>query len=130
LESKRAHNPNINGCKEENKSMNLFWHTSPPVLSEVRVIRSLVLCVCFVNRCLSFCPFSFGHCIVCPSSIYRFWLPLWYLQTLLILIYIYICTILMQWPSVLKLGDNCILFENFTASIGDLMLQIEFTGNA
>jgi hypothetical protein len=22
---------------------------------------------------------SFGHCVVCPSSIYRFWLPLWYL---------------------------------------------------
>ena len=22
---------------------------------------------------------SFGHCIVCPSSIYAFWLPLWYL---------------------------------------------------
>jgi hypothetical protein len=28
------------------------------------------------------CPFSFGHCVVCPS-IYGFWLPLWYLQTLL-----------------------------------------------
>jgi hypothetical protein len=27
--------------------------------------RSLVLCVGFVDRCLSFCPFSFGHCIVC-----------------------------------------------------------------
>ena len=25
------------------------------------------------------CPFSFGHCVVCPS-IYRFWIPLWYLQ--------------------------------------------------
>ena len=23
------------------------------------------------------------HCVVCPSSIYIFWLPLWYLQTLL-----------------------------------------------
>jgi hypothetical protein len=23
--------------------------------------------------------FSFGHCVVCSSSIYRFWLPLWYL---------------------------------------------------
>jgi hypothetical protein len=28
--------------------------------------------------------FSFGHCVVCPSSIYGFWLPPWYLQTLLI----------------------------------------------
>jgi hypothetical protein len=27
--------------------------------------------------------FSFGHCVVCPSSIYGFWLSLWYLQTLL-----------------------------------------------
>jgi uncharacterized membrane protein len=25
-------------------------------------------------------PFTFCHCIVCPSSIYGFWLPLWYLQ--------------------------------------------------
>jgi hypothetical protein len=30
-----------------------------------------------------FCSFSFGHCVVCPSSIYVFWLPLWYLDTLL-----------------------------------------------
>ena len=27
--------------------------------------------------------FSFGHCVVGPSSIYRFWLPLCYLQTIL-----------------------------------------------
>jgi hypothetical protein len=26
--------------------------------------------------------FSFGQCVVCSSSIYGFWLPLWYLQTL------------------------------------------------
>jgi hypothetical protein len=53
-----------------------------PVFSGVRVTRSLVFCVCFVDRCLSFCAFSFGHCVVC-SSMYGFWLPLWYLQTLL-----------------------------------------------
>ena len=35
--------------------------------------------VCFVDRCLAFCTFSFGHCVVCSSSIYRFWLPLWYI---------------------------------------------------
>ena len=50
--------------------------SSPPGFCEVRVTRSLVLCVCFVDRCLSFCPFSFGHCIVCPSSICGFWLSL------------------------------------------------------
>ena len=41
------------------------------VFSRVHVSRSLVLCVCFVDRCLSFC-LSFGHCVVCPSLIYGF----------------------------------------------------------
>jgi hypothetical protein len=27
--------------------------------------------------------FSFGYCVVCSSSIYGFWLPHWYLQTLI-----------------------------------------------
>ena len=58
--------------------------SSTPVFSGVRVTRSLVLYVCFVDRFLSFCTFSFDHCVVCSSSIYRFWLPLWYLQTLLV----------------------------------------------
>ena len=29
------------------------------------------------------CPFSVGHCVGCPSSVYRFCLPHWYLQILL-----------------------------------------------
>jgi hypothetical protein len=45
--------------------------SSYPVFSGVRITRSLVLYVCFVDRCLSFCPFSFGHCVICPS-IYGF----------------------------------------------------------
>ena len=52
-----------------------------PGFSGVRVTRSLVLCKCFVDRCLPLCTFSFDHCVVCPSSIYGFWLPLWYIQT-------------------------------------------------
>jgi hypothetical protein len=40
--------------------------SSPSVFSEVRATRSLVLCVCFLDRCLSICPFYFGHCVVCP----------------------------------------------------------------
>jgi hypothetical protein len=36
------------------------------------------MCVCFVDRWLSLCSFSFCHCVVCSSSIYGFWLPLWY----------------------------------------------------
>jgi hypothetical protein len=56
-------------------------HLSSPLgFSGVHVTRSLVLYVCFVDRCLSFCTFSFGHCVVC-SSIYGLWLHLWYLQT-------------------------------------------------
>jgi len=57
--------------------------SSPQVFSGIRVTRSLILYVCFVDRCLSFYTFSFDHCVVCSSSIYGFWLPLWYLQTLL-----------------------------------------------
>jgi hypothetical protein len=60
-----------------------------PFFSGVCVTRSLVLSVCFVDRCLSFCTFSFDHCVVYSSSIYRFWLPLWYLQTLLVLLYFF-----------------------------------------
>jgi hypothetical protein len=67
----------------------VFWSphvadtSSSPVFSGVRVARYMVLCVCFVDRCLSFCPFSFDHCVVSPYSIYGFWLPLWYLHILL-----------------------------------------------
>ena len=57
----------------EQELLTLPEHLSlPPDFSGVRVTRSLVLYVCFVDRCLSFCTFSFGHCVVC-SSIYGFW---------------------------------------------------------
>ena len=59
--------------------------SSPPVFSGVRVTRSLVLCVCFVDRCLSFCPFFFWPL----SCLFFFELrllitSLWYLLTLLV----------------------------------------------
>ena len=44
--------------------------SSPAVFSGVRVTRSLVVCVCFVDRCLSFSTFSFGHCVVCLLTVY------------------------------------------------------------
>ena len=54
---------------------------SSPVYSGGCDTLSLVLIVCFVGRCLSFCTFSFGNCVVCFSSIYGlFWFPLWYLS--------------------------------------------------
>jgi hypothetical protein len=46
--------------------------SSPLVFSGVRVTRSLVLYICFVDRCLSFCTFSLDHCVVCSTSIYGF----------------------------------------------------------
>ena len=54
---------------------------SPLVFSGVCVAQSLVFCVMFCRSL--FVLFSFGKCNVCPSSIYSFWLPLWYLQTFL-----------------------------------------------
>jgi hypothetical protein len=47
----------IRYCLVEQELLTLPEHlSSPPVFSEVRVTRSLVLFVCFVDRCLSFCP--------------------------------------------------------------------------
>jgi hypothetical protein len=67
----------------EQELLTLPEHLSlSPVFSGVRVTRSLVLRVCFVDRCLSFCTFSFDHCVVFSSLIYGFCWPLWYLQTL------------------------------------------------
>ena len=51
--------------------------SSPPVFSEVRATLSLVLYICLVDRCLTLCTFSFGHCVVlrytdsdCPFSVF------------------------------------------------------------
>ena len=98
--------------------------SSPPDFSGVRVTRSLVLCVCFVDRCFSFCPFSFDHCVVCSSSIYGFWLPLWYLQTLLpsILIYNFIFTITYRRNGVLI--DLTVLRQTFFVGKYGLFLCI------
>ena len=60
---------NIRGLAETD--MRIRWF-------DIREKWLLSLCTKF--RC--FCPFSFGHCVGYPSN-YRFWLPLWYLQTLL-----------------------------------------------
>ena len=56
----------------------LFWTWGSFffIFTKAIISQSLILCVCFLDRCLSFCLFSYGHCVVCPS-IYSFWLPLW-----------------------------------------------------
>ena len=59
--------------------------TSPHVVSGVRVVQSFVYCVVFYRSLFYFCTVSFGHCIVCPSSIYGFWLPSGIFQNILML---------------------------------------------
>ena len=53
--------------------------TASSIFRGVRVAQCLVFCAVF-SRSLPVCPFSFGHCIVCPSN-YDFWLLICYLQT-------------------------------------------------
>ena len=68
----------------EQELLTLMEHLiSSQVFSGVRVTQSLIVCIYFVDRCLSFSPFTFSHCVVCSSSIYGFWLSLSYIQTLL-----------------------------------------------
>ena len=87
-----------------------------PIVSGVRVTRSLVLYVCFVDRCLSFCPFSFGHCVACSSSIYGFWLPFWYLQVLLILTVkpVHVVISIRQLPFSCPVIENCIWIQSLS----------------
>jgi hypothetical protein len=40
----------------------LLTLSSPPIISGVRVTRSLVLSVCFVDHCLTFGPFIWPLC--------------------------------------------------------------------
>jgi hypothetical protein len=57
----------------------------PRLLVGLLLLNLLFSVSCFVDHCLSFCPFFFfGHCIFCPSLIYGFWLPLWYLLAIVL----------------------------------------------
>ena len=72
------------------------------------IVRSsviLLLPLFIVDRYLSFCTFSFGLCVVCPSSIYGFWLSLWYLQALLEWINVILFSVLLvfSWKIFVKL---------------------------
>ena len=58
-------------CNKSNKGATCGDLGSHPIFSGVRITRSLVFCVCLVDRFLPFCPFSSGPCVVC-SSIYGF----------------------------------------------------------
>ena len=112
----------------EQERLTLQEHLSSPhpsVFSGVRVTRSLVFCVCFVDSYLSFCTLSFGHCVVCSSSICGFWLPLWYLQALLITMttrwIMYDITMTTRYFMSEALVDGIILIE-----MGEEILEEEF----
>ena len=59
----------------------ISWQLLKFVLFESQSIFSFICMFCMY---LLVCVFSFGHCVVCSSSNYGIWLPLWYLQSLLI----------------------------------------------
>ena len=87
--------------------------SSSPIFSGVRVTRSLVVYVCFVDRCLSFSTFSFDHCVVCSSSIYGYWLLRWYLQTLLVMNcaqWWYISR--REFPTIFIIQEYCFSYDN------------------
>ena len=74
------------------KDSTLSEHKNSPLFCEIPISWSLVFWLAFI-----------GRCIVWPSSIYGFWLPLWYLQTLHIVYYRMYSTIvwllsLLFWP--------------------------------
>ena len=52
--------------------------SSPPGLVGYLFLNHYICALSFVYHCS-----CFFFCVVCPSSIYGFWLPLWYLQTFL-----------------------------------------------
>jgi hypothetical protein len=56
----------------------------PRFLAEFVLLDRRFSLWCIIGRCLFFCPFSFDYCVFCPT-ICGFWLPLWYLQTLLMI---------------------------------------------
>ena len=88
---------------------------SHPVFSGARVTRSLVLCVSFVGCCSSLCTFSFGHCVVCPSSICAFLFSLWYLQTLFLIPFMLRCTRYnIMWSSLSVTDDRSVNFSGYS----------------
>ena len=61
-----------------------FTEQELPTLPEYLGSPRLLVCARpLILFLMSFSPFSFGQCVICPFSIYEFWLhPLWYLQPL------------------------------------------------
>jgi predicted nucleic acid-binding Zn ribbon protein len=79
----------------ERSQVILIWYCIQKEFNFVLLYRSLnfflkdifwpLCCLFFFDiRILITSLVSFGHCVVCSSSIYGFWLPLWYLLTIVL----------------------------------------------
>jgi hypothetical protein len=79
LERRKQNEPQILNILFPNKTDNRYLEYLENTQSQQTGKYNLwnVLYICSLVR------FSFGHCIVCPSSMYTMWLSLWYLQTFL-----------------------------------------------
>lgn len=89
--------------------------------------------VCFLLYALStfffffffFSPFSYGHCIVLPPSIYGFWLALMYLQTFLSLVLCFderradVCILLYCVHSI-----KLVFFDGFSSNLYIIFISI------
>jgi hypothetical protein len=79
----------------------------------------MISCYCCVDRYLTLWTFYFGHCVVCSSSIYGLWLPIWYLLTLITDLQFYIDIIFrieLYWRLCLRqLVQLC--FSKFTSTV-------------
>lgn len=68
------------------ETLNKLYYGTPkftPVFRGVREAPSLVFCVVFARSWFVQLSFFFWQLFICPSSFYRFWLPLWYLPLFL-----------------------------------------------
>jgi hypothetical protein len=64
-----------NHIKEEVLTKMYTWIINLEVYRLDNVLQNMYSEVCVTQSVVFIDPF--GHCIVCPFSIYRFWLPLW-----------------------------------------------------
>jgi hypothetical protein len=86
LKKEKQHNGQKKKDKRPNNNLqNITSSNTNPTINWVwtQVLRRIKCFLFHMWQPSAFCPFSFGHCVVFLSSIYGFWLPLWYLQTFL-----------------------------------------------
>ena len=64
---------------------NMWWHFRFLLHNFQLKLLSIACCLFFFYIQILITPLvSCSHCVVCSSSIYRFWLPLWYLVAIVL----------------------------------------------